>query len=224
MFSLGRSKNVWLSPKGCAMFTVQLHIPKNSSLGGHISIIQHLFIVGIVSAVTSIPGYEGLDLRVKWPNDIYVGKSTKIGGILVNCHHDSSLIICNAGVGVNLSNSTPTCCINDLIAEYNKTHETKLPALSYERYFALVFSEIEYLLDIVQSGNMDYFFQLYYKFWIHNDAEVTVVSDNGDSELVKILGIDEYGYLKVRGIKGNTFSVQSDGNSYDLLKNLIKPN
>ncbi|KAI4485519.1 hypothetical protein M0804_007024 [Polistes exclamans] len=220
----GRSKNVWLSPKGCAMFTVQLHIPKNSSLGGHISILQHLFIVGIVSAVTSIPGYEGLDLRVKWPNDIYVGKSIKIGGIIVTSHYDSSLIICNAGVGVNLSNSTPTCCINDLIAEYNKKHKTKLPALSYERYFALVFSEIEYLLDIVQSGNMDYFFQLYYKFWIHNDAEVTVVSTNGDSELVKILGIDEYGFLKVRGIKGNTFSVQPDGNSYDLLKNLIKPN
>ncbi|XP_047353177.1 biotin--protein ligase isoform X2 [Vespa velutina] len=219
----GRNKNVWLSPKGCAMFTIQLHIPKNSYLGVHISILQHLVIVGIVSAVTSVPGYEGLDLRVKWPNDIYVGKSTKIGGIIVTSHYDMSLIICNAGVGVNLSNSTPTCCINDVIAEYNKVKKTNLPLLSYERYFALAFSEIEYLLDIVQSGNIDYFFQIYYKFWLHTDTEVTIVSSNGDSELVKILGIDEYGFLKVRGNKGNTFSVQPDGNSYDLLKNLIKP-
>lgn len=72
------------------------------------------------------------------------------------------------GVGVNLSNSVPTCCINDVIAEYNKIHKTNLPFLSYERYFALVFSEIEYLLDIVQSGNIDYFFQVYYKFWLHS--------------------------------------------------------
>nr|XP_050853276.1 biotin--protein ligase [Vespula vulgaris] len=219
----GRNKNVWLSPKGCAMFTIQLHIPRNSYLGAHISILQHLVIVGIVSAVTSVPGYEGLDLRVKWPNDIYVGKSTKIGGIIVTSHYDSSLVICNAGVGVNLSNSVPTCCINDVIAEYNKIHKTNLPFLSYERYFALVFSEIEYLLDIVQSGNIDYFFQVYYKFWLHSDAEVTVLSTNGDSELVKILGIDDYGFLKVRGNKGNTFSVQPDGNSFDLMKNLIKP-
>ncbi|KAK2583668.1 hypothetical protein KPH14_009599 [Odynerus spinipes] len=219
----GRSKNVWLSPKGCAMFTLQLHIPKNSNIGTHVSILQHLVIVGIVSAVTSVPEYEGLDLKVKWPNDIYTGKSTKIGGIIVTSHYDSPYIICNAGVGVNLSNSTPTCCINDLIEEYNKVHKTKLPPLSYERYFALVFSEIEYLLNIVQSGNMDYFFQYYYKYWMHDNAEVTVVSKNGQSESVKILGIDDYGFLKVRGNKGNSFSVQPDGNSYDLLKGLIAP-
>ncbi|KAI4487632.1 hypothetical protein M0802_011988 [Mischocyttarus mexicanus] len=197
---------------------------KNSILGNHISMLQHVVIAGVVSAVTSVPEYEELDLRIKWPNDIYAGKSTKIGGIIVTSHYDSSLIICNAGVGVNLSNSTPTCCINDLIVEYNKTHKTKLPILSYERYFALVFSEIEYLLDVIESGNMDHFLETYYKFWLHKDAEVTVVSINGDSELVKILGIDEYGFLKVRGTKGNTFSVQPDGNSYDLFKNLIKPN
>lgn len=219
----GRGKNIWLSPKGCAMFTLQLHISKNSILGTHISILQHFATLAVVSAVTSVPGYEGLDLKLKWPNDIYVGKLTKIGGVVVTSYYDSSHVICNVGVGVNLSNSKPTCCINDLITEYNKIHKTKLPPLSYERYFALVFSEMECLLDIVQSGNMDYFLKAYYKFWIHNDAEVTVLSENGQSELVKILGIDDHGFLKVRSNKGNCLSVQPDGNSYDLFKGLIVP-
>lgn len=196
---------------------------KNSYLGSHVSLLQHLVIVGVVCAVTSVPEYEGLDLKVKWPNDIYAGKSTKLGGIIVTSHYDASNIICNAGVGVNLSNKEPTFCINDLIAEYNKVHKTKLLPFSCERFFALVFSEIEYLLDIVQSGHMDYFFTMYYKYWLHQDAEVTVISKNGQSELVKIVGIDEYGFLKVLGSKGNFFSVQPDGNSYDILKGLIAP-
>ena len=57
-FSIGRGKNVWLSPDGCAMFTLQLYIPLNSVIGERLSLIQHITIVAIVNAVKSIPGYE----------------------------------------------------------------------------------------------------------------------------------------------------------------------
>lgn len=49
---------MWLSPEGCAMFTLQLHIPLTSVLGKRISLIQHVAAVSLVSAVKSIPGYE----------------------------------------------------------------------------------------------------------------------------------------------------------------------
>lgn len=55
---LGRSRNVWLSPIGCAMFTIQVHISKNSVLGSRISLLQHIAAVALVSAVRSQPGYE----------------------------------------------------------------------------------------------------------------------------------------------------------------------
>lgn len=55
---LGRSKNVWLSPKGSAMFTLQLHVPADTILGRRITILQHLVSVAIVSAFKSLPGYE----------------------------------------------------------------------------------------------------------------------------------------------------------------------
>lgn len=54
----GRGKNIWLSPEGCAMFTIQLHIPLNSYIGSHLPILQNLVSVAIVSAITSVPGYE----------------------------------------------------------------------------------------------------------------------------------------------------------------------
>ncbi|KZC12067.1 Biotin--protein ligase [Dufourea novaeangliae] len=219
----GRSKNTWLSPKGCAMFTLQVHVPTNTILGQRISIIQHLVSVAILSAIKSLPGYEEIDLRLKWPNDIYVGNHVKIGGLIVTTQLTFNLNVCNIGVGVNLYNKEPTCCINDIIKMFNKTYNKQLKTISYEQYFAIVFNEIERWMNIVQSGNADEFLDAYYTYWIHTDQEVKIVSRSDASQNVKILGIDEYGYLRVRGDDGNIFTVHPDGNSFDCLKGLIVP-
>lgn len=72
-----------------------------------------------------------------------------------------------SGAGVNLSNSKPTTCINDLIIQYNQKHGTKLDTFSYEKYLALVFNELENNLDKCQNDNMDSFYEFYYKYWLH---------------------------------------------------------
>uniref|UniRef100_A0A182PH07 LIM zinc-binding domain-containing protein n=1 Tax=Anopheles epiroticus TaxID=199890 RepID=A0A182PH07_9DIPT len=54
----GRSNNQWLSPPGCAMFSLQLQIPMNSMMGRRLPVVQHLVAIAIVSAILSIPGYE----------------------------------------------------------------------------------------------------------------------------------------------------------------------
>ena len=62
--------------------------------------MQYLFGLAVVEAVRSLSGYEGVEIRLKWPNDLYVvmprsgpvseplsgedGDLRKIGGILVN--------------------------------------------------------------------------------------------------------------------------------------------
>jgi len=71
------------------------------------------------------------------------------------------------GAGVNLSNNKPTTCINDAILQYNQKYGTKLEMLSHEKYLALIFNEMETLLDILQNGNTEHFYQLYYKYWLH---------------------------------------------------------
>lgn len=72
-----------------------------------------------------------------------------------------------SGLGVNLSNSTPTICINDMIIAYNKKNSKALPLLTYEKTLALVFNEIECLMDQVQAGNVEYLTEMYYKCWLH---------------------------------------------------------
>ncbi|XP_063233773.1 biotin--protein ligase isoform X2 [Bacillus rossius redtenbacheri] len=52
----GRGSNVWLSPEGCAMFTLQLHVPGDSFLGRHAPFLQHVVGLAVVSGVCSQPG------------------------------------------------------------------------------------------------------------------------------------------------------------------------
>lgn len=54
----GRLKNRWLSPIGCAAFSLQMHIPLDSNMGMRLSMIQHMVMVAIVSALKKINGCE----------------------------------------------------------------------------------------------------------------------------------------------------------------------
>lgn len=53
----------------------------------------------------------------------------------------------------------------------------------------------------------------------YSDNKVTLQSE-GNLE-VKIIGIDNFGYLLVETPGGERISVQPDGNSFDMMKNLI---
>lgn len=54
----GRGKNVWLSPLGCAMFTLRVQVELSSRLGQRIPFLQHLAALAVVEAVRTLPGYQ----------------------------------------------------------------------------------------------------------------------------------------------------------------------
>ncbi|XP_049844585.1 biotin--protein ligase isoform X6 [Schistocerca gregaria] len=219
----GRSGNTWISPEGCAVFSVHLHISRSSYLGQHLLLVQHLAGLAIVSSICSLPGYENLNLRLKWPNDIYVGSTVKIGGVLVTSSYHQNFIICNIGCGINLNNEAPTTCINALINEYKQRANETIQLLSLEKYLAGVFNRLEELLERVQSGNITEFLDLYYTYWLHSDAKITVTDTDGACHDVTVLGIDDYGFIVVRNHFGNCFSVHPGDNSFDLFRGMIIP-
>lgn len=271
----------WLSPDGCALFSLQLHIPLSSPLGQKVPLIQHLVSVAIVNSIVKLDDYkvigfwcllniylhkhyklntdktiffnyvvphfnqwqicrvnnnvkqihfslflffrkQKLDIRLKWPNDMYAYGNTKIGGLVVNTELNAGLAICNVGVGFNLNNSIPTTCVNDMIKAYNIKNNTKLPYLDYECFFANVFNEIEELLYVVQThSDFDYLYDLYYKLWLHSDAEIVIIDADGNKKLATIIGIDDFGYLSVKQPNKEPESVHPDGNTFDILRGLI---
>lgn len=218
----GRGGNIWLSPEGCAMFSLQLHIPLKSELGRLLPFLQHTVSVALVNSICSQSGLEDLDLGLKWPNDIYAG-SLKIGGLFVTSVLSNTSAICNIGCGFNLNNKLPTLCLNDMIEELAKQSGRKIEKLSFEKYFALVFTELERLLYFVETGHQGKVIELYYKYWLHGGSQVDIIGPDGISQQVTIIGIDEFGFLKVQGNDKTEFSVQPDGNSFDMLAGLIAP-
>ncbi|XP_058655962.1 biotin--protein ligase [Ammospiza caudacuta] len=217
----GRGGNVWLSPMGCALSTLHLSIPLHSNLGQRIPFIQHLVSLAVVEAVRSIPGYEDIELRVKWPNDIYYSDLMKIGGVLVNSTLIETTFHILIGFGFNVNNSNPTICINDLIAKFNREEGTELKALSADCLIARTVTVLERLIELFQEKGPNGVLPQYYKYWVHSGQRVRLRSEDGP--LAWIVGVDDFGFLQVHQEGGGVESVHPDGNSFDMLRNLIVP-
>ncbi|XP_017044233.1 biotin--protein ligase isoform X2 [Drosophila ficusphila] len=221
---VGRSNNQWLSPLGCAMFSLQLHLAMDSALGSRLPLMQHIIGAAIVNSLRGHELYGVLDICLKWPNDIYANGNQKIGGLVINTTLQGSQAIVNIGSGINLNNSKPTVCINDLIREHNtRAPNNKLPLIKYEILMAMIFNEIERLLGEVQNGDFNSFYALYYSLWLHSGQTVKICLQNEQEKEAEIVGIDDFGFLQVKLPSGTIETVQPDGNSFDMLKGLILP-
>uniref|UniRef100_A0A8C5YTG8 Holocarboxylase synthetase n=1 Tax=Marmota marmota marmota TaxID=9994 RepID=A0A8C5YTG8_MARMA len=217
----GRGPNAWLSPVGCALSTVLVSIPLRSQLGQRIPFVQHLMSLAAVEAVRSIPEYQDINLRVKWPNDIYYSDLMKIGGVLVNSTLMGETFYILIGCGFNVTNSNPTICINDLVTEYNKQHNAALKPLRADYLIARTVTVLETLIHTFQDKGPNGVLPLYYKYWIHSGQQVRLGSAEGPK--VSIVGLDDSGFLQVHQEGGEVVTVHPDGNSFDMLRNLILP-
>lgn len=59
--------------------------------------------MALVDSIRARPGYEDLDVRLKWPNDIYYGADTKLGGVLVSSSFAEGQFNLIVGCGFNVS-------------------------------------------------------------------------------------------------------------------------
>lgn len=216
----GRGGNVWLSPAGCMMFSLHVQFPFESNLGQRLPFLQHIASLAAVEAIKAKPGYEVVDVSLKWPNDIYFGHKIKIGGVIVTSSATGGTLSAVIGMGVNLANGEPTFSINEIISQYNKEHRTFLEPLTIEETIARTVNTIEELIEDFQANGMAPFLKKYYNRWLHSNAKVKLcVTDTPED--VTIIGLDHFGFLLVQTKSGKNLSVQPDGNSFDMLKNLI---
>ncbi|KAF9904260.1 biotin holocarboxylase synthetase [Lobosporangium transversale] len=218
----GRGRNSWISPPGCLQFSLTLRHPVQAGQNASAVFIQYLMALAVVEGVCSMPGYEDLPLRLKWPNDIYAEaplehpsqiysqsfaatgggrpKMIKIGGILVNSNFNGSEFLLVIGCGVNTTNPNPTTSINHLIRYHNKITGKDLALLSQETVLAQVLVKFEQLykqfLGRNGQGGFQQFEEMYYKRWLHSDAIVTLTTLSPHKR-VRIKGITlDFGLLR----------------------------
>ncbi|RCH87598.1 biotin holocarboxylase synthetase [Rhizopus azygosporus] len=217
----GRGKNSWVSQRGALQFSfIVRHSLQYSN--APVVFIQYLIALAIVESIRTREGYENVPLRLKWPNDIYADTRDglkKVGGLLVNSSFVRDEFMLVIGCGINLNNPQPTVSINDVIQQ----HDPKLQRLGPEEVLAHALVTFEkFYMEFCEKGMGSWFLDRYYDRWLHSDKLVTLTTHN--NEKARIVGITrDYGMLEAVSIDDNRkrYTLQPDGNSFDMLKGLI---
>ncbi|KUJ20676.1 class II aaRS and biotin synthetase [Mollisia scopiformis] len=226
----GRGSNVWVSPAGCLIFSVCMKHPMELGNTAPVVFIQYLAAIAIVEGIQSYDrGYQNTPVKLKWPNDIYALDPTKpnkkeyvkIGGILVNSSYSHGNYDLVVGIGLNTTNAAPTTSLNALLPSH-------LPPFTLEKLLARILTKFEIIYKaFCRTGFDKKLEETYYKHWLHTDQIVTLEAEGGARARIK--GITRnWGLLRAEELgwedreTGKVWELQSDSNSFDFFKGLLK--
>lgn len=243
----GRGGNQWESPKGCLMFSFTTQISNGTTL----PFLQYVVALSIVQAIQSeaahcmacpwtdsLTSADVVDVRIKWPNDVYGPQAMKIGGVL--CESDYSMetktFNVTIGCGINVKNSTPTTCLNDIFMERQKElmncsstqrpSSNKLVPPSREDILGAVLTRIEANFKSFKSQGFDPLKATYLRHWLHNQQTVTLIETDKDGVrrlvCLVIKGLTTSGYLLATDKNNTPFELHPDGNSLDFFNGLVR--
>ncbi len=195
---LGRS---WVSRPGCNLYmSVILRPPLPPSVAPQLSLVAGL---AVAAALDSVPtARDGLEARIKWPNDVLVG-GRKICGILTEVEAEADRVAhVVVGIGVNL-NSTEDFFPPELRDIATSVLLAGGVRVDRARFAARLLCELEGLYDRFLADG----FGALVGMW--NDRASLVGSDvtvSGAGEEVsgKCVGIDADGALLVEELAGST--------------------
>lgn len=94
----GRGGNTWWSPAGALMFSLVMHRPETAA-----ELPPYSLAVGLAVRAALQVAMGDVELKVKWPNDIFL-EGRKVCGILVEvppANRDTLVV----GIGINVNNS-----------------------------------------------------------------------------------------------------------------------
>ena len=102
-----------MSPVGALMFSYKSTLQN----GDYVSLMQYLEALVMCQAINEMGGVNGIDVNIKWPNDVYVNRRIKICGILCQSVYCNGSFDITSGIGINVSNRKPTTCIEQQVKE-----------------------------------------------------------------------------------------------------------
>lgn len=226
----GRGNNSWVNPPGCVAVSGVMRVP-SQEVRQPMVFFQYMVSLAVVEAINSFgPDYEALDVRLKWPNDVYIAKNdsyVKIGGVLASCSVMEGDFILAFGSGTNVNNPSPTTSLNSCIDAYNTRTGKSVPHILSEIFLARMLSRLNEMFAIFLAQGFAPIEPRYYRAWLHSNTIVTL--ENYNNVKVKILGLTpRYGMLHAQELDaqghptGQVYELQPDGNSFDMLKGLIR--
>ncbi|XP_039022080.1 biotin--protein ligase 2-like isoform X1 [Hibiscus syriacus] len=227
----GRSKNSWESPRGCLMFSFTLQMDD----GKIVPLVQYVVSLAVTEAIKDVcdrNGFPCIDVRIKWPNDLYLN-GLKVGGILCTSTYKSKKFNVSSGIGLNVGNEKPTTCLNTVLKELSASSNE----FRREDVMAAFFNKFEMLYDIFINQGESIFWcslqcpgfqtleELYYRTWLHSGQRAIVQEKNENNvveNVVTVQGLTSSGYLLAIGDDNQMCELHPDGNSFDFFKGLVR--
>jgi biotin---protein ligase len=165
-------------------------------------------------------------------------KYVKIGGILVNSHYNAQDYVAVCGIGLNLSNDLPTTSLNALFPLLKPEHPnfSSLPPFTPEKLLPSILTSFDSLYTrFLTTGFDDFFLNKYYEHWLHGEQVITLEAEGGLKARIKGISAD-YGLLVAEELEedigrsseggwrgtGRMWKLQSDSNSFDFFRGLVK--
>lgn len=193
--------------------------------GRVVPFVQYVVSLAITEAIKDLCQQNGiprLDVRIKWPNDLYLD-GHKVGGILCTSTYKSKKFHVSAGIGLNVANEKPTTCLNTAIEKSTSCDFQ----LKREDVMAAFFNNFEKLYEVFMEKGFEPLEELYYKTWLHSGQRVIVQDKNENQHqlienVVTVQGLTSSGYLLAISVDGQICELQPDGNSFDFMKGLIR--
>lgn len=188
----GRGKNDWSSPKGGFYGTYVLPLEKQATE-------QQILFMHYAAAVAVQQVLEeetGLEIKTKWPNDVYF-RNKKLGGILIEYVSGDKLFLL-IGIGVNLFSN-----IDDITEEYRSKsislqYEDKKD-LSMEQFTSkLTYTLLKFAVEIFEN-NFSEIIDLFNSRLSYFEKEIKLI--NGNQYYCR--GIDNSGKLHLENEADN---------------------
>ncbi|BFZ53994.1 biotin holocarboxylase synthetase [Savitreella phatthalungensis] len=229
----GRGGNSWISPPGVLSFSLILYhdLADSPGSGGAAGLVFFQYLISLATVEALLELSPELELGIKWPNDVYMrvpqsqntlgtscfeleGKYyAKVSGSLISTTFWQDKYILTIGCGVNVNNPAPTISVNAFVKE----------SVAMENLLAALLSRLEELVAKFDGGGFAAIAERYYRHWLHNGQHVTIEKEGNLRGVV--VGIHHtHGHLQVRltGERGQVIGVQADGNSFDMMRGLLK--
>ncbi|KAL1841002.1 hypothetical protein VTJ49DRAFT_7556 [Mycothermus thermophilus] len=246
----GRGANVWVAPPGSLIVSTVINHPAHLAASRPIVFIQYLAALATVEAVkTYDTGYGDFPIKIKWPNDVYVRDPTKrdevsyvkVAGILANCAYSSGNYQVVLGIGINTNNGRPTTSLDAVLPLLERGGS--LQPFRIERLLARMLTRLESLYtDFCRNGFHRDLEGKYYQHWLHTNQIVTLEAEGGVK--ARVVGITrDWGLLMAQEVvvdedkeggwggngrsekwkaTGKMWALQSDENSFDFWRGLVK--
>ncbi len=199
----GRLGRAWFSPAGTNLYCSYIARPDIE-----LEDYPKLTMVAGVAVAQCLKNFGGIDIGLKWPNDLFIG-SRKCGGILSEFstdQNDKPFAVIGIGINCNLTESEIP---DDLSAIATSLLIESGSAVDIMQLFNDVRISLLYLINEFESSGFSEILERWHRFDIYRGKKMSWARPDGTEVQGVNLGPDRDGALMVKDTDGTIHHVVS---------------